>query len=102
METKYLSKHLKVKDEDVKRRGGSMKLDYYLIEGEITYIDELAGKKVYGIGIVKKDMDNTVEKEVVCNFSCCPETTKEVLGKLADNSALPVELRYILEDLISA
>jgi len=101
METKYLSRHLKVDGGDAKRRGGSMKLEYYLIEGEVTYIEELAGKKVYGIGVVKKDADNIIEKEVVCNFSCCPETTKAVLGKLADNSVLPVELKYILEDMVN-
>jgi len=57
---------------------------------------------VYGIGVVKKEDKLNPEEAVVRNFSCCIESTRKVLSKLANNVVLPVELKYILEDIITA
>lgn len=86
---------------------GKLKLDYYLLESEIDaqYDEELIGKTVYGIEILKTDLcmeaDNIGEKHTVENFSCDRETTELFLDKLARNTVTPVTLPCIVDDAIN-
>lgn len=79
---------------------GSIELEYYLIESEVNYIEELKGKKVYGIEIVKKSDGKPEERQIIRNIFCSRENTKYILEKLAYNSVTPIELPYILDDII--
>ena len=81
--------------------GYLMELEYYLSESEADYGDELAGKKIYGIGIIKKSEDKCNEGMLIIDFSSCISRTKEVLKKLASNSVTPIALQSVLEDLVS-
>lgn len=78
----------------------SMKLEYYLLESNSDDMDELSGKKVYGVEIIKKVDGMNDEMQVVKNLSCCINKTKAVINKLAKNSVTPVSLRFILDDMI--
>ncbi|NJD04268.1 MAG: hypothetical protein FIA99_17115 [Ruminiclostridium sp.] len=77
-----------------------IELEYYLVESEISALEELAGKRIYGIGIIKKTVKECCEGELVPDFSCCITRTKEVLKKLASNSVTPIALHSVLEDII--
>jgi len=99
MITKYLIKQVDITpdpDSDAK----PFKLEYYLLEGEVNYIAELIGKKVYGIGIIQKNSPSLMNEERVLNFSCCRETTEEIIQKLIKNTVTPTELPYILDDML--
>lgn len=92
-----------LQDENMVGFKSPMKLEYYLIESKIDdadEIDELSGKKVYGIEIVKKIDGLKDEMKAVKNLSCCIEKTKDVLEMLAKNSVTPVGLQFVLEDMI--
>lgn len=99
MISKYLIKQIDITpcpDSDAK----PFKLEYYLLEGEVNYIIELAGKKVYGIGIVQKNSPCVMNEERVLNFSCSRESTEQVLSKLIRNTVTPIELPFILDDML--
>ncbi|MCX7843255.1 MAG: DUF6514 family protein [Clostridia bacterium] len=78
----------------------SMELEYYLVESEMDKFDELTGKKVYGIEVVKKTDGGITESETVKNFSCCIDSTKSVLAMLADHTVTPVGLAFVLDDIL--
>jgi len=101
MMTKYLQKKIDaVTDEHIYGIGNRINLEYYMTESNIGKFDELSGSKVYGIEIISKSEDACMESEVISNFSCCREKTKLVLDKLADNWVTPMELQYILDDIL--
>jgi len=77
-----------------------VELEYYLLESIASDFEELNGKKVYGIEIIKKVDNMLVEEKYVKNFSCCKENTKAVLNKLANNTVTPAGLPFILDDMI--
>jgi len=89
-----------IPDEELVEMKNSIELEYYLVESEISDLDELKGEKVYGIEIVKKAIDMPVERQVVRNLSCCRESARSMLDKLAYNTVTPVELPFILDDII--
>jgi len=79
-----------------------IELEYYLLESESTDIEELSGKKVFGIEIIKRTGSGNLETESVRNFSCCRESTRSVLDKLARNTVTPLCLQFILDDMLGA
>ncbi|NSW90306.1 MAG: hypothetical protein HPY74_06445 [Firmicutes bacterium] len=100
MVTKFLKRKLVLKESNDYFHDIPMELEYYLLESNIDYKSELAGKKVYGISIVKKINDTCFEENSVLNFSCCVNETSRVVDKLADNTVTPVGLKPILDDLL--
>lgn len=75
-------------------------LEYYLLESIAGDLDELTGKEIFGIEIVKKNGQG-VETAKVSNISCSREYTGKILDKLAANEVTPVTLKYIIEDIVS-
>lgn len=98
---KYLEKKVELGFvETLKGCKNPIELEYYLLESNINDIDELKGKKVYGVEIIKKVNDIRVENNSVQNLFCCKESTKYILNKLANNTVTPVGLPFILDDII--
>ena len=79
-----------------------IKLEYYLTESELHDFDEMAGKTVYGVEIVKFTEDNKTEVKSFLNLSSCKKSVKEILDKLADNTVTPIALEFVLDDLLGA
>ena len=102
MNKKYLVKKLRLVSSDMPDAGSSLELEYYLIESELDYIPELYGKKVYGVGVVKKLADGCFEEAVVSNLFCNKNNVSQVVNKLCENVVTPISLRYVIEDMISA
>jgi hypothetical protein len=106
MTVRYLQKKTEVEiSESLAEFKPPIELEYYLLENDgVDYIEELKGEKVYGIEIVKKetysDRYTNTERELIKNFSCCKKDTESVLNKLAKNFVTPIELRYVVDDII--
>ena len=78
-----------------------IELEYYLVESEIGALEESAGKRIYGIGIIKKTGEECNEGMLIADFSGSIARTKEVLKKLVSNSVTPVALHSVLEDIVN-
>ncbi|MCX7920688.1 MAG: DUF6514 family protein [Clostridia bacterium] len=101
MLNKYLEKKIELlPNENMIGFKNPIELEYYLLESDNSDIDELSGKRVYGIEIVKKVNAMKVEEELVRNFSCCKEDTRQVLDKLANNTVTPVALSFVIDDIL--
>ncbi len=100
---KYLEKKIEIlTNEDSGDLKQNMELEYYLIESDINGFDGISEEKVYGIEIIKKMEEERYECEMVKNYSCCADSVKSVLKKLASNTVTPVGLPFILDDLLGA
>lgn len=101
MTYKCLEKIVRLEYENSQTSGaGCMELEYYLVESEEREDEDLLGERVFGIEIVKKDEQTGIERKLVRNLSCRRENTCEIVHKLAYNAVLPVELPYVLDDLL--
>ena len=78
-----------------------IKLEYYLLESIIEENDDLKGKKVFGIEIIKKIKGVNDEVKSFVEFSSNFEKTKNILDILANNSVTPIGLPYVLEDFVN-
>jgi hypothetical protein len=98
-----LSKYLESKVELDLSEGKDEKiqLEYYLIESDFPNSYDYSGDKVYGIEIIKKDSEYHAESEIVRNLSNSKESTKGILNILAKNTVTPVELSFVLDDLMA-
>jgi hypothetical protein len=99
---KRLEKRLHLIPEEGIEFTNEFELHYYLVESEVEYINELKGKKVYGIEIVKKDLEGNHESELIRNISCSRENTKKLLVKLSNNTVTPATMPCILDDILGA
>jgi len=86
-----------IPDETEEGQNNSFELEYYLLESNDI---EHNGESIYGFEIIKKKNNVKVENEKVRNFSYCRQNTRKVLQKLADNLVTPVELLFILDDMV--
>ena len=77
-----------------------LKLEYYLIESSSDNISRVSDKKAYGIEVVKWDNEKKSESELIKNFSCCKENTRNVLKLLASNSVTPTGLYDVINDVV--
>jgi hypothetical protein len=101
-----ISKHLEKKirldrdsyQDDINIR--TMDIEYYLVESEIEEIEELSGQKTYGFEIVKVINDINTESKLIKDYSYSEIITRDVLSKLVNNAVMPIELSFILDDLI--
>lgn len=78
-----------------------VELEYYLIESEINGEEELDGKTVFGIEIVKRVNDIRVESSIIKDVSCLREDTLRILRIMARNTVTPISLPFIIEDIIN-
>jgi hypothetical protein len=100
MHTKRLTTKKKVEKIGESGLNPPIELDYYLIDSKEYYSPELWGKRVYGIAISKKIDDNCFEEKAIKNFSCCKDSTLEVIYRLANNAVTPISLEHILDDFL--
>lgn len=96
MSNKYLERKVKLQKENAKQ----MELEYYLLESNVDSDNDMSFKKVYGIEIVKRD-NKKFEMKAVQTFSHCREKTINVLSKLANNTVTPLDLPFILDDILA-
>jgi len=75
-------------------------LEYYLVESEMELDDPEHVRKVYGIEIVKRMDDGSVENGRFEGIYADKGRTRELIGILASNTVTPVTLPYILDDLL--
>jgi hypothetical protein len=101
MTSMYLENRLLLESGEEVDLDCPIELEYYLVESDICTVEESKGKKVYGIGIIKKTKEECCEGKLVADFSNCITETKEVLKKLVSNSVTPITLHSILEDIVS-
>lgn len=101
MLSKYLESKVELDLSEGKDKDGKIQLEYYLIESEFAYSYDCSGDKVYGIEIIKKDSDYHAESEIVRNLSNSKESTKGILNILAKNTVTPIELSFVLDDLMA-
>lgn len=101
MISKYLESKIQVnQDEEMKSFDSGIELEYYLIESESDSYEILSGNYVYGIEVVKRNNEKSMESEIIRNLSYCRESTQSILIMLAKNKVTPTELTFILDDLI--
>lgn len=100
MLSKYLESRIEVDLDNGSMANNKMQLEYYLIESEYSHSCD-CGDKVYGIEIIKKDSEYHVESEFVRNLSNSKENTKGILSILAKNTVTPIELQFVLDDLMA-
>ncbi|MCX7749761.1 MAG: DUF6514 family protein [Clostridia bacterium] len=79
-----------------------IELEYYMVESKNDEDEELRGRRLYGVEIVKKIGTHSIEKELVRNLSCCEDSAREIIDKLAKNTVTPVGLPFVIEDLLGA
>ncbi|MCR4437035.1 MAG: DUF6514 family protein [Clostridiales bacterium] len=98
---KYLEKKIELlPGEDTKDCANPIELEYYLLESEENELNHVSGNKIYGIEIVKKVSEWELECETIKNYSIYKDNTREILNKLANNAVTPIELQFILDDLL--
>ena len=107
MVNKYLKKRMDVstkeystdfKETDFK---DMIRLEYYLLECEDkdnTY--EFGSIIGYGVEVVKVLKDETVESKSFKNITCCKDTVINIIDVLAKNTVTPIELPYVLDNII--
>lgn len=98
MISKYLERRIELYLSEEIQTGGKIQVEYYLVESEN---DEMHGNKVYGIEISKKERDNYTESEMFRNLYTNKEKTQDVLRLLAENTVTPVELSFVLDDIMA-
>ncbi len=101
MLNKYLESRVELDLTEGITSNGRIQLEYYLIESESGQSYSFNEDKVYGIEIVKKESDNHAECEIVRNFSSSKENTMGMLNILAKNTVTPIELSFVLDDLMA-
>ncbi|MFZ5985918.1 MAG: DUF6514 family protein [Bacillota bacterium] len=101
MISKYLENKIELgQDEGPELLENQIELEYYLIESESEKHENSSGNLVYGIEIVKKQSEKSFESEIVKNLSHDRERAQNLLNMLAKNKVTPMELTFILDDLM--
>ncbi|HOA56273.1 MAG: DUF6514 family protein [Acetivibrionales bacterium] len=102
MANRMLEKCIRV-DEVVGDFGetGIFDLEYYLLENETDHDYPESVQTVYGIEIVKRLDDGSVENEKFEGVYVDKSKTRKLIDLLAANTVTPVSLPYILDDLLS-
>ena len=102
MYNRYLEKKLEfTTDEAILGRKIPIELEYYLIESNINDYNYDLGEKEYGIEIVKKIDDSKFESEMLKAISPCIEDTRKLLNKLANNTVTPIEMPFVMDDILA-
>lgn len=100
MYIKYLENRITLEKENYLFLDRPIVLEYYMVESEVDCRDELAGKKVYGVGVSKTTDDAYFEESLVYNFSCSFAKTRNAIKMLVRNAVTPVELVPVLENIL--
>lgn len=104
MVNKYFRKRMDVLMNDCyPDNNGAISLEYYLLESEDSEqrneieINVCAG---YGVEVVKVHSDKPVESNSFNNITRCKETAVDIINVLARNTVTPIELPYVLDNII--
>jgi len=99
--TKYLKRKLVLKEANDFVLENPLELEYYLVESDENYKDEVEPgvKMKYGISVVKKINDECLEENSILNFCNCAGKVDSIINKLADNTVTPIGLKPVLDDL---
>jgi len=101
MANRFLEKCINVRNESENHEPKSkFELEYYLIENELD--DNGAIQKVYGIEIVKRMYDGSIENMRYEDIYTNKQKVHELIDVLAANIVTPLSLPYILDDLLGA
>jgi hypothetical protein len=101
MANRFLEKCINVGSESESHETKSkFELEYYLIENELD--DNGAIQKVYGIEIVKRMYDGSIENMRYEDIYTNKQKVHELIDVLAANIVTPLSLPYILDDLLGA
>lgn len=78
----------------------AIELEYYITVSppERYHVNEEA--EIYGMMVVKKVEEGIIEEEFIRNYSSSREETVNIVKKLAANKVTPLELPYIIDDLL--
>ncbi len=100
---KFLEKRITIDlGEENKKPDCFFELEYYLLESEINESEKEESRKVYGIEIVKKLQEESVEIQRYDDICFTREKTRGLIELLAKNAVTPVTLPYILDDMLGA
>ncbi|WP_010252627.1 DUF6514 family protein [Acetivibrio cellulolyticus] len=100
MISKYLEKRVELDLCELMRTSSKIQLEYYLVESEYDQRYGYREDKAYGVEISKKERDSYAESETVTNLSNSKEKTQGILSILARNTVTPVQLLFVLDELI--
>jgi hypothetical protein len=79
----------------------SFELEYYLLESVMDHDDHECTRTVYGIEILKRMYDGSIENKKFEDIYTDKGKTRELISVLAANTVTPITLPYILDDLLS-
>ncbi len=100
MVTKHLKRRLVLDNIDDYMGYCPLELEYYLLESNADYNNDISNERAYGISIVKKVNDKCYEESSVINFSPFAEKTNELIDILADNTVTPISLMPVLDNIL--
>jgi hypothetical protein len=80
--------------------GKSMQLEYFLLESDAAYSDGAGYEKTYGIEIVKKENFCVTEDEIITDICSDRSEAKALLDRISRNIVTPMELKFILDDMV--
>lgn len=98
---KYLESSVSIiSEEQDLNKGKGIQLEYYLLESDAAYADGTGIEKKYGIQIIKKENSGATEEEIITDI--CNDRSKaiEILDRIARNTVTPMELKFILDDMV--
>ena len=102
MLNRVLEKYVKVaNDEEDTENADRFELEYYLLESGSDCGDPECGRTAYGIEIIKRMDNGSIEQKKFEGLYTDKRRTKELIDVLAANTVTPVSLPYILDDLLS-
>jgi len=102
---KILKKTVEIESNDTKNfKEKHLVLEYYLTENELDK-ESFARENVYGVEIIKKIKNGDgyipeAESEYVVNISNNKNNVEDVLNKMINNTVTPVELLYVLDNIL--
>ena len=98
---KHLEKKIKVvPDGEALEIMDPIELEYYLLESSSYSSNNLSDEKTYGFEIIKSINNKFSEKTIIKDFSSCKENALNILGKFVSNVVTPLELPYLMDDII--
>lgn len=101
MINKYLEKKVNlITTDNFQNAQSNIQLNYFLIEQENDTVTNPYFSKSYGIEITQKNNTDHFEQVLVKDISPSRKKTLRAIKKLAYNTVTPLELPFILDDMI--
>lgn len=101
MINKYLERRIELGLNEGLESNSNIQVEYFLVESEPDQIYGYSCDKVYGVEIIKKERDTHAESEIVRNLYNSRKKALDLLEILADNTVTPIELSFVLDDIMA-